>query len=62
MTQFIITIEQVTDQEGGGIEVYRRRVEADNINFVIQRLDLSLNVKVRKPRRDKGQARPPSET
>jgi hypothetical protein len=54
---FIITIEQVIDQEGGGIEVYRRRAEAENINFVIQRLDRALNIRTRKRRRDLGQPR-----
>jgi hypothetical protein len=52
MTHFIITISD--DQ---GTEHYRRRVETDDINFVVQRLDQALNVKVRKRRRDAGQPR-----
>jgi hypothetical protein len=53
MTQYIVTIEQA-DQEGGGIEVYRRRVECENVDFVISQLDGALKAKQRKPRRDKG--------
>lgn len=52
MPTFIITIQ---DEEQ--IEHYKRRVQSEDINFVVQRLDQALNVKVRKPRRDKGLTR-----
>lgn len=52
MNQFII---QITDDQG--TDYYRRRVTTDDLNFVITRLDQSLNIKMRKRRRDAGQSR-----
>ena len=55
MKTYVITIRQ--DDADADIEHYRRRVEIDDLNFLIRRLDESLNYKVRKTRSDKGKVR-----
>lgn len=52
MPHFILTI---TDDQGQ--EHYRRRVETNDISFVIKRMDEALNVKCRKRRKDAGMPR-----
>lgn len=57
MTYLITITEPIPDDDESRIEHYRRRVEIEDLNLVIQRLDQSLNVRVRRTRSDKGQAR-----
>jgi hypothetical protein len=52
---YLISITEVTGNET--TEHYRRRVEVPDIQTTIRAIDSALNVKVRKPRRDKGTSR-----
>ncbi len=58
MKTFLIEISSIpTAEEPESFGHYRRRIETDDLNVLIQRLDQALNVKQRKRRRDAGQPR-----
>lgn len=57
MPQFIITISEPSPNSDTPVEYYYRRVDTDDLNLIIQRLDQALNVKVRRRRADAGKAR-----